>query len=211
MDRLLPLNLLTLLADVRSVSSLTLTQLIFITISLESSCYKDKNRNTKKRGHDEERFKMSELVRASLSIERSLMERFDVWVEGSGHSNRSEAMRDLIRAKLSEEALERGEGEVIASVTLLYDHHARRLSRQIEERGHEHHGLVLSSMHVHLSERLCLELIVLRGALDELRALADHLIGLEGVLHGQAFYSSTEALFDEPSPDDPSHQAQGDA
>lgn len=132
---------------------------------------------------------MSELVRASLSIEQDLIERFDRLVEASGHKNRSEAVRDLIRARLSEEEWDQGGGEAVASVTLLYDHTRRRLTRQIEEHGHEHHDVVLSSMHIHVSPDVCLEVVVLRGQPHEIKHVANHLIGLPGVMHGQAVFS----------------------
>lgn len=135
---------------------------------------------------------MPKLVRASLSIEQELMERFDRFVEESGHDNRSEAMRDLIRARLIEEEWDKGAGEALASVTLLYDHSKRTLSREIEEHGHEHHDVVLSSMHIHVSPRICLEVVVLRGQPDEVRHVANHLIGLPGVLHGHAIYSRVD-------------------
>ena len=134
---------------------------------------------------------MTELTRASLSIERSLMERFDRAIEEGGHSNRSEAMRDLIRAHL--QSLSWGESpRVAATVTLIYDHHARRLTRQIEEHGHEHHGVTLSSMHIHLSADLCLEVVILCGGAREVREAAQHLVGLQGVLHGGVVYSDLE-------------------
>ena len=141
---------------------------------------------------------MSELVRASLSIEQELMDRFDRFITASGHGNRSEAMRDLIRARLVAEEWGQGDGEALASVTLIYDHDQKKLSRQIEEHGHEHHDVVLSSMHVHISKRVCLEVVVLRGRPDQVSHVANHLIGLPGVMHGQAVYS--RAFFAKESP-----------
>lgn len=135
---------------------------------------------------------MSELVRASLSIEHDLMERFDRFVQASGHGNRSEAVRDLIRARLIEEEWDEGSGDAVASVTLLYDHSRRKLTRQIEEHGHEHHDVVHSSMHIHVSPDVCMEIVVLRGAPAAIKHVANHLIGLPGVLHGRAVYSRTD-------------------
>jgi CopG family nickel-responsive transcriptional regulator len=135
---------------------------------------------------------MSELTRASLSIEQDLMERFDRFVEESGHKNRSEAMRDLIRARLVEEEWGQDQEEAVASVTLVYDHDRRNLAHQIEVHGHEHHEEVLSSMHIHLSAHTCLEIIILRGAPDKIKHVANHLIGMPGVLHGQAVYSCVD-------------------
>lgn len=136
---------------------------------------------------------MSELVRASISIERELMERFDALIERAGHKNRSEAVRDMVRARLLEDAWAEGADEALATVTLLYDHSKRRLSRQIEEHGHEHHDVVLSSMHIHVSPDVCLEVVVLRGEPEEVKHVADHLIGLPGVLHGRAVFTRADA------------------
>lgn len=135
---------------------------------------------------------MPRLIRASLSMEQDLMERFDRFLEKSGHDNRSEAVRDLIRARLLEEEWDEDDAEAIASVTLIYDHSQRKLARQIEEHGHQHHDVVLSSMHVHVSAETCIEVIVLRGAPEQLKHVANHLIGLPGVLHGKAVYSRVD-------------------
>lgn len=131
---------------------------------------------------------MTELVRASLSIDEALMKRFDHLVERSGLGNRSEAIRDLIRARLMAEDWDSG-AEAVATVTLLYDHSRPKLARQVEELGHQHHHEVLSSLHIHLSAETCLEVVVLRGAPDKLRHLANHLVAMKGVIHGQVTYS----------------------
>ncbi|MBU0549940.1 nickel-responsive transcriptional regulator NikR [Myxococcota bacterium] len=135
---------------------------------------------------------MPDLVRASLSIDQALMARFDDWITHSGHGNRSEAMRDLIRARLMEEDWDRGCHDAVATVTLLYDHTKRRLSLQIEDFGHLHHEAILASTHVHLTPEICLEITILRGAPDQLRHIAGHLIGLPGVLHGRVIYHGLE-------------------
>jgi CopG family nickel-responsive transcriptional regulator len=58
------------------------------------------------------------------------------------------------------------------------------------EAGHHHQARVLSTLHVHLDDRLCLEVQALRGTHAELRHLADHVLGLKGVKHGQLVVSS---------------------
>jgi CopG family nickel-responsive transcriptional regulator len=49
---------------------------------------------------------------------------------------------------------------------------------------------VLSTLHVHLDEDFCLEVLALRGRPAVLRHFADHLIGLKGVKHGELVMSS---------------------
>jgi CopG family nickel-responsive transcriptional regulator len=131
-----------------------------------------------------------DLERVSLAIERGLLRRFDRLLERRGLGNRSEAVRDLIRRRLVEEEALNGRGEVVASLTLVYDHAQRELSDRLVATGHHHHARVLSAMHVHLDDRMCLEVMALRGTLAELRHFADHVIGLKGVKHGQLVVSS---------------------
>jgi len=131
-----------------------------------------------------------ELERVSLAIEKRLLGRFDRLLGRRGLGNRSEAIRDLIRRRLVEEEALAGSGEVVASLTLVYDHEQRELSDRLVATGHHHHARVLSAMHVHLDDRMCLEVMALRGKAAELRLFADQLIGLKGVKHGQLVMSS---------------------
>jgi CopG family transcriptional regulator, nickel-responsive regulator len=134
---------------------------------------------------------MSDLERVSLAIEADLLGRFDALIERSGHGNRSEAVRDLIRNRLIEEDWQReASGEVVATVTLVYDHHRRELADRLLEVGHDHHGAVIATLHIHLDHHNCLEIIALRGKAKQLRKIADHLIGMKGVKHGKVVVSS---------------------
>ena len=101
----------------------------------------------------------------------------------------------LIRDRLIREEAERAEGEQVAVVTLIYDHHARELAARLIDKQHHHHDLVVSTLHVHLGERHCLEVSVLRGRADEVRHLGDELLATKGVLHGEVTLTSGEGAF----------------
>lgn len=134
---------------------------------------------------------MSELERVSLAIEKQLIERFDALIERDGKANRSEAIRDLIRKRLIEDEVASARSEVVATVTIVYDHHKRELAERLVSTGHSHHEHVMASMHVHLDEVNCLEVVALRGRAKDVRHLAEHLIGMKGVKHGKLVLSST--------------------
>jgi CopG family nickel-responsive transcriptional regulator len=131
-----------------------------------------------------------ELERISLAIEKGLLSRFDRLLRRRNLGNRSEAVRDLIRGRLVAEEEASSKGEAVASLTLVYDHAQRELSDRLVDAGHHHRARVLSTLHVHLDERLCLEILALRGKTAELRHFADHLIGMKGVQHGELVVSS---------------------
>ena len=135
---------------------------------------------------------MSALERVSLAIEKELIERFDALVERDGKANRSEAIRDLIRNRLVEEEVAQARGELVATVTIVYDHHKRELADRLVSAGHDHHRAVLASLHVHLDEVNCLEVVAMRGKAKDVRHLAEHLIGMKGVKHGKLVLTSTQ-------------------
>lgn len=134
---------------------------------------------------------MSELERVSVAIEKALIDRFDALVARDGKANRSEAIRDLIRNRLIEDEILAGRGEVVATVTVVYDHRKRELAERLVSTGHHHHEQVLASLHVHLDASNCLEVVALRGRAKDVRHLAEHLIGMKGVKHGKLVLSST--------------------
>jgi CopG family nickel-responsive transcriptional regulator len=138
---------------------------------------------------------MSELTRISISLESALLAAFDRYLGGKGYATRSEAMRDLIRDRLVRHQAEDAEGEQVAVVALVYDHHARDLANRLIDKQHHHHQLVVSSMHVHLGERHCLEVTVLRGPASEVNHLGNELLATKGVLHGEVIVTSGEGAF----------------
>jgi CopG family nickel-responsive transcriptional regulator len=138
---------------------------------------------------------MPALTRVSISLESALLEAFDDRNSTKGYPTRSEAIRDLIRDRLIREQAERAQGEQVAVVTLVYDHHARELAARLIDKQHHHHDLVVSSLHVHLGERHCLEVTVLRGPAEKVRHLGDELLATKGVLHGEVTLTSGEGAF----------------
>lgn len=124
------------------------------------------------------------VVRFGVAMPGELLERFDRYVHRRGYTNRSEAIRDLVRAELASEAWDRGE-HVVAAITVVYDHHVPGLTEKLVSIQHDSVGHVISTMHVHLDHRQCLEIIVAQGPSRELEKMADELVRTRGVLVGR--------------------------
>lgn len=125
------------------------------------------------------------LVRFSVAIGGELLRRFDQYREEHRYPNRSEAVRGLMRAALIEDVIDREDSAAMGVVTLIYDHHAGRIAERLTDLQHEHLDQVVTTTHVHLDERRCLEVILLRGPAGTVRKLADALIGTKGVETGR--------------------------
>jgi CopG family transcriptional regulator, nickel-responsive regulator len=137
---------------------------------------------------------MSEIVRFSVSLEADLLEQFDQFCTAGKFATRSEAIRQLLREKLTATAWEASAEEVAASLTLIYDHHRTKLTDKMIDIQHAHAENVVSTMHVHLSHDLCMELIALRGPAESLQDLAAELSGLKGIHQAQLVVARAEAL-----------------
>jgi CopG family nickel-responsive transcriptional regulator len=136
---------------------------------------------------------MGELSRVGVAIDSDLLKKFDDLIAGRGYTNRSEAFRDLIRDAMIEHKAERSDSVMVGTVTLVYDHHVRRLSEKLTDMQHEHFHNVLSTLHVHLDHDHCLEVVVLKGKSSAVRRMADALISAKGVKHGRLTITSSGA------------------
>ncbi len=135
---------------------------------------------------------MSQLARIGVAIDADLLASFDGLIEKQGYENRSEAFRDLIRDRLVRAESEQPNKEVVGTLTLVYDHHQRNLTEKITNLQHDHHGVVVSTLHVHLDHHNCLEVLILRGKSKVVRQLADLLVSIKGIQHGQLAVTAAE-------------------
>ncbi len=134
---------------------------------------------------------MGNTVRFGISLDEKLLANFDELIEQKSYMNRSEAIRDLIRASLVEERLGSEDQVAVGTVTLVYNHHVRDLSDKLTEHQHTHHDQIISSLHVHLDAHNCLEVLIIRGVVKDIKKIANELICVKGVKHGKLVMTTT--------------------
>lgn len=131
------------------------------------------------------------VVRFGISLDRALLRKFDGLIEAKGQANRSEAIRDLIRDTLVRREWETARTETVGAITIVYSHDKRELTDTLTDLQHRYYDSIISSLHVHLDEHNCLEVIVVRGKGKDIQAIADRLIGTKGVKHGTLSLTTT--------------------
>jgi len=134
---------------------------------------------------------MSGLTRFGVSIPDSLLGDFDRLIARKGYQNRSEAIRDLIRDSLVTEEWREGKKEMVGTISLVYSHHTRELSGILTKMQHDHYQTILSTLHIHLDEHNCLEVLAVKGKGEEIKKIGDRLVGTKGVKHGKISLTST--------------------
>ena len=129
------------------------------------------------------------MKRFGVSLEDNLLRELDALVTKHKLPNRSQAIRFLIRKNLTQEKW-KNNLEVSGCVVLIYDHHKRNLLNKAMDIQHDYQNLVLSTQHVHMDHDNCMETIILKGKAKELKELADRLIGIKGMKHGELVMTS---------------------
>ena len=125
------------------------------------------------------------MQRFTISLDDALAVKFDALIADKGYSNRSEAVRDLIRSQIDDASLAPSEALwCAATVNYVYDHHDKTVVERVLSLQHEHHDLVITSLHTHLDHHDCLETVVMRGPVKAVHAFSQMLIALRGVRHG---------------------------
>jgi CopG family nickel-responsive transcriptional regulator len=123
--------------------------------------------------------------RITISVDESLAQQFEDLIGRRGYANRSEAFRDLLRNHIELDRKGRFTAlHCVATVSYIYNHHERELSRRLTAAQHDHHDLCITTSHVHLDHENCLETVILRGKLKAVSNFADLLIAQSGVRHG---------------------------
>jgi CopG family nickel-responsive transcriptional regulator len=124
------------------------------------------------------------MERITISVNEQLAKEFDALIKKRGYTSRSEAMRDLLRRDVEANRIAyEQKSYCVANLSYVYDHHARDLAERLMGAQHDHHDMVVSTMHVHLDHEHCLETVILKGPTAAVRSFANGVQAERGVRH----------------------------
>jgi CopG family nickel-responsive transcriptional regulator len=129
--------------------------------------------------------------RFSISLPAKLLKELDVMTGEKGYNKRSQAIADMIREKIIEHRQRLGNADIAGTITLVYDHHKPHVQATLTDIQHDHHEIIISTIHVHLDHHNCLEVLVVRGKAGVIKKIADELISAKGVKHGKLTVTTT--------------------
>lgn len=73
------------------------------------------------------------------------------------------------------------QGQGIGAIVMVYDHEVKGLEEELTDVQHQFEATIRSSMHVHLDDKHCLEIIAIKGKASDVRDLAQELKTKRGV------------------------------
>lgn len=126
---------------------------------------------------------MTKITRIGVTFPPELLKNFDEIIGKMGYESRSKAIQDAVRLFVVERKwIQQDESiEQTGIILMIYDHDTRNLEADLTESQHHHKSLVTSTMHIHISDRDCLEAIAVKGKASEIRHLSDDLAKRRGV------------------------------
>lgn len=135
--------------------------------------------------------KKESVTRFSVSLPPALLDQLDQMAREKSYDNRSLAIADMIRDQLVEHRRKFGAEEIVGTITLVYDHHKMHVQETLTDIQHDHHDVILSTVHVHLDHHNCLEVLIVKGKAGVVKKIADELIAAKGVKHGKLTVTTT--------------------
>lgn len=126
---------------------------------------------------------MSEGVsRISVSVPPDLLRKFDEAFKRLGYEERSKAIQTAMQSFVTESKwLCAKHGRGIGAIIMVYDSTIRQVGDVLTEIQHKYRGIAESTIHMHLDEKNCLQIIPVRGDTTEVKAFAEALMTTEGV------------------------------
>ena len=121
------------------------------------------------------------LIRFSITVPEDLLSEFEAEYYAENRPNRSEAVRSLMREYISGERWRCVDGQVCATVTIIYDHHVPELTRSLTSVQHDFGDVIICSTHVHLSHSSCLECVITKGNSQDIQKFIEALRKVRGI------------------------------
>ncbi|MEN6553648.1 MAG: nickel-responsive transcriptional regulator NikR [Methanobacterium sp.] len=124
------------------------------------------------------------MIRISMSMPKKLLNDFDEVLRDRGYQSRSKGIRDALKDYIVRyQWMKEVEGDRIGIISVIYDHHFTDVLEDLTDIQLNFRDHLNSTMHIHMSEKNCLEVIVVKGDANEIRDLTEQLMRLKGVEH----------------------------
>ncbi|MDD2643886.1 MAG: nickel-responsive transcriptional regulator NikR [Methanobacteriaceae archaeon] len=124
------------------------------------------------------------MMRISMSLPKKLLADFDEVLKDRGYQSRSKGIRDALKDYIVRyQWMNEMEGQRIGVITVIYDHFFTGVMENLAEIQHDFRDEINASMHIHMTNKYCMEVIVVNGDVNNIRELTERMMRLKGVDH----------------------------
>ncbi|AUB54581.1 MULTISPECIES: nickel-responsive transcriptional regulator NikR [Methanobacterium] len=124
------------------------------------------------------------MMRISMSLPKKLLNDFDEVLKDRGYNSRSKGIRDALKDYIVRyQWMKDMEGDRVGILAVIYDHHYTGVMEDLTDIQHQYRDFINANMHLHMTEKNCLEVIVVKGDAQKIRSLSEKIMRLKGVEH----------------------------
>jgi CopG family nickel-responsive transcriptional regulator len=81
--------------------------------------------------------------------------------------------------------------DVAGAIVMVYDHHKGGIVKKLMDIQHDFGTLIVCTQHVHLDHHHCMEVVVVRGRAEKIKALLTRLKSAKGIKHSSLITATT--------------------
>lgn len=122
----------------------------------------------------------SKPLRVGIYIPRDLAEKLSVIIKDLGVDSISKLVQEALRLYVAEHSWRIG-GEVVGAIGVLYDHEVGHIDEELTDLQHKHMNTIIVATHVHIDQRNCLLIIIVKGSSETIKELISDIEKKRGV------------------------------
>jgi len=125
---------------------------------------------------------MPNVSRISVTVPPDMLRKFDEASRRLGYDERSKAVQTAMQNFVTESkwiCAKKGKG--IGAIVMVYDSTIRQVGDNLTEIQHKFRDIAESTIHLHLDEKNCLQIIPVRGKTADVKSFMEDLMTADGV------------------------------
>ena len=134
----------------------------------------------------------------SMSLPKKLLNEVDEVLKDRGYQSRSKGIRDALKDYIVRyQWMNEMEGDRIGILAVIYDHHYTGVMEDLTDIQHDFREYISAVMHVHMTAKYCLDVLVVKGDVEYIRKLTEKIMRLKGVEHVKLTSTASGEKMDE--------------
>lgn len=122
----------------------------------------------------------SKPLRVGIYVPKDLADKLLVLMRDLGVDSISKVVQEALRLYVAEHSWRIG-GEVVGAIGVLYDHEVGHVDEELTDLQHKYMNTIIVATHVHLDQRNCLLIIIVKGSSEAIKELIGDIEKKRGV------------------------------
>ena len=120
-------------------------------------------------------------VKTGVTLDKDLLDKLNQFMEVMGYTSRSRLINEALNIYIVERSALLEEGKAVGIIAIVYEHHVSNIEHELTHIQHDYIDIIISTLHVHLDEANCLQIIVVRGSISKIKSLIVELEEKRGI------------------------------